>query len=285
MAHYKRAIPLTGRLLSIADFRTLYQRLTAIVATERERELASFTRPPNMSEEQFHAELELWRVNAYRVTVTIAGEDGSSLYEDNEGIFTSPNLPQAISYIFMTNMTAYETVARRKPINNFILNMDLQKLALLDNNHPLSNPTPNFSNLTIEGSETAWLATIEDRVMDVMDNRKHKRSFLHGAFRYDAGLMLFAVPVGLYACWKLSGFIDKHLGSTHTILAASAYIYLFFLAVWAYRVLFGYTKWAFPTVELLEATSTSKKHRTAWYWLMTAIGGSLAYDVLKWMFV
>ena len=78
--------------------------------------------------------------------------------------------------------------------------------------------------------------------MNVADHRKHKREFLHGGFRYDAGLMLIGVPVALYVCWKSSGIVDKHLGSMHTVLAAASYIYLFMFGIWAYRILFGYTK-------------------------------------------
>jgi hypothetical protein len=41
-------------------------------------------------------------------------------------------------------------------------------------------------------------------------------------------------------------------------------MYVFVVAVWGYRALFGYTKWAFPTVELSDNRDLSMQHRAIW---------------------
>jgi hypothetical protein len=281
MAHRQRTIPIRNCTLSITDIRKLYRRLSACVIEEGERELATFVKPDNVTDEQWNQQKDHARSNVYKIAVTIGGADGSSLYDDNEDIFSSQNLPHEITYVFMTNTTAYQFYAKRRPVNTVSLNLDFSKPPLLDNNNPVSNPTPNISNLTIEGDRDTWLSGVADQVMSIVDAKKGKRGWLHAAFVYDAGLYLIGAPAALYLCWKLSAFVNKVFGSLHGFLVGAAYIYIFFSMVVVYRTAFGYTKWAFPTVELEEAKSTSAKHRSIWYLMLGGVGTALAYDLLR----
>ncbi len=63
----------------------------------------------------------------------------------------------------MSNIPAYERLSRTKPANNFTLNFDFSKPPLLDLHNPRSVPTPNLSNLSIEGNAPAWGAAITER--------------------------------------------------------------------------------------------------------------------------
>jgi hypothetical protein len=47
------------------------------------------------------------------------------------------------------------------------------------------------------------------------------------------------------------------------------------MALWFYRTLFGYTKWAYPTVELQDEADQSRKHRRFWYVIVTGIVASI----------
>jgi hypothetical protein len=133
--------------------------------------------------------------------------------------------------------------------------------------------------LAIEGVTDAWLATIADRVLGVLKGRKNKRDFLHRAFVYDAGMMLFGVPAGLYLCWKAAPSINACL--THGFSSGAAYVYVIFVVLWIYRILFGYTKWAFPTMEIEEDKAVSARHRRWWYAILAGLVSALIYDVLK----
>lgn len=281
MAYQKRYIPLKGYTISIKDAKRIYQLLSAYVTAEGASDVEAFTKPPNMTDQDFAAEKQRWLSNAYKITVTINGIDESSLYEDHEGIFDSPNLPSRIANIFMTNVTAFEGTTRMKPANSFQLNIDFSKPPLLDGNNLVSSPTPNFSHVTIEGTKDSWLATIADKVTGVVGPKKNRRRFLHAPFVYDFGLMVFGVPAGLYLCWKSSGFVYESFSSMHGVVTAAAYIYLFFLALWGYRIMFGYAKWAFPIVELEEEKSASAQHRIFWLAIVLGVLGNFAYDVLK----
>ena len=93
--------------------------------------------------------------------------------------------------------------------------------------------------------------------------------------------MLFGIPAGLYACWKFSVLIEKYLGSIHSFLSDAAYLYIVLAMASAYRIFFGYTKWAFPSVELKEFEGIAKRHRAFWYVIATGIVGNIVWDILS----
>jgi len=144
----------------------------------------------------------------------------------------------------------------------------------------VSSPTPNSSKLTMQGDRDSWVASILDAVMGIVDNRRTKRTWIHRAFVYDIGLLLLGIPAGLYICWKLSDPIQKHIDSISAFLSTAVYIYIFLLVIWAYRIFFGYTKWAFPSVELKEGTDVAKKHRHFWWAITIAIIAQAVWAVL-----
>lgn len=179
-------------------------------------------------------------------------------------VFSSPNKPDKIASIYLTNITAYQRFAGTRPVNSFELNLDFSKPPFLDGNNPVSAPTPNFSNLTVQGDRDSWVAAISDAVLGIADKRRTSRGWLHRAFAYDVGLWCLAFPFAFYLCWCASPFIAARFQPLHTFVAAAAYMYVFVVAVWGYRALFGYTKWAFPTVELSDNRDLSMQHRAIW---------------------
>lgn len=276
-------ISISAVTVSLADVKKIFDRLTQHLKEEADRQTKELMKPPDQSQEDFDRQVAIARENAFRITVTIAGTDGQNIFGDTLELFDSPNLPDEIDSIYMTNVTAYQGQTRQRPPNGFSVLLDFSKPPLIDNNNPVSNPTPNNSNVSIEGGRDAWLASITDATMGVLDNRKNGRTFVHAAFVYDFGLMLFGLPLGLYVCSRLSGIVESTLGAAHPFLSAAAYVYLVLVGLWLYRILFGYTKWAFPTVELLEAESRSKKHRKFWYAITTGLVSTVIFEVWKYL--
>jgi hypothetical protein len=237
----KKVIPLRAMTIGREDVIRVFERLLRPVQEEAEREVRELVRPPDQSEDEFLRRIAVARSNAFRITVTISGADGD-LFGDKVDLFTSPNLPDDIKGIYMTNVTAYEGQTGRKPSNRFSLLFDFQKPPLVDNNNPVSNPTPNASNPTVEGDRDSWVASISEAVMGILVRRRNNRRVLHAAFVYDFGLMVLGLPLGLYVCLRSSTLIDAKLGVHSQFLASVAYVYLMLMGIWAYRILFGYTK-------------------------------------------
>ena len=275
----KKTIPLKALSVSIEDIKRIVSRLEPLVEEEKNRELALLLDDDSLNEQQ-RADTMAGCEQAFRITVTIFGKDGETLFGYGNESFDSPNIPEPIQSIYITNNSAYHGVVGRNPLNSFILNFDFSKPPLLDNKNPVSSPTPNFSNLTVEGDKGAWVASIQQAIMDVLEKKSNKRAFLHANSVYDIGLLFFGLPVAIYLCWRLAGIIESNLGTQSSFLVAGAYVYIFFIALYVCRILFGYTKWAFPIVELTNNESKSKHHRTFWKWIIFGILASAAYDLL-----
>lgn len=276
-----KRISIRGVTVSLADVRKIFERLSAHLEEEADRQTKALIKPPDQTQDEFDQHVALARSNAFRITVTVTGSDGQDVFGDTLEVFESPNLPDEIFSIYMTNVVAYEGQTRRRPPNGFSLLLDFSTPPLIDNNNPVSSPTPNNSNVTIEGGRDAWVASITDATMGVLSKRKNGRGFLHAAFVYDLGLMLFGLPLGLYICWRLSSMIQTTFGGAHSFLSAAAYVYLIFAGLWLYRGLFGYTKWAFPSVELSDFESRSKRHRGFWYLILMGLLSAAIIELWK----
>jgi hypothetical protein len=274
----RKEISIRAVCISWAEVKRIFSRLEQQVTEQADRELATLTKKDEHTAEQFAANKADLKQRAFRVTVTINGA-GESLLGDSPDLFDSPNLPNAVTSVYLTNITAYRGVAGTPPINNFELTLDFSKPPLLDSDNPISSPTPNFSNLVVQGDRPGWVPSILDAVNGVLDAKRTQRNWLHRGFVYDLGLTVIGVPFGLYICWKLSGLINNFFGM-NSFLSSVAYLYVMVTVIWLYRLFFGYTKWAFPTVELSEQHSSVNKHRAFWAAILVGLGINFASEIL-----
>ena len=284
-----RKIRIEAKTFSLEDIKNIYKRLAIEVDDQATREINEMQKPADQSEDEFKKYKNDAR-KAFRVTVTITGindksEEEDSLYGDSEDVFNSPNIPERISSIYMTNKTAYRSFAKVEPYNNFELFLDFLKPPLIDHNNLISSPTPNGSNLEIHASNNAWIGAITLAVSGILDKRRNRRSFLHRGSVYDIGLFFPVLPIAIYICWSFSTFIENHFGAINVFLSSLIYIYLVFLTMWVYRILFGYTRWAFPSIELNDKSDNEQYHRSFWKKLVSGIVisliASLAWQTLS----
>ncbi|MEI9996398.1 MAG: hypothetical protein WDM91_17505 [Rhizomicrobium sp.] len=267
--------------LDLTDVATICRRLQAQLAEQADIEIAALKKLDNQTDQQFAEVKERARTEAFKVTTSLIGRDGQTLFGADDAVFSAPNRPDKIASIFMTNITAYQSFAHQRPLHSFELTLDFSKPRLIDFTVPVSAPTANSSQLFVDGSRDAWVAAITNAVTQTTEARKTNRRWLHRGQLYDAGLLLFGVPFTLYVCWRLSGWIEHHLGSINPFLSAAAYVYLFFFLLNGYRALFGYTKWTFPLVELADNNDTSISHRAVWGAIVLALLVNVVWEVLK----
>lgn len=272
-------VPIRSITLSLSDIRRIYERLLVHVSAEGEREVNALLKPDDKTDEEFEETKQGILSRAFRVTVTIKGPNGESLFGDDVGIFESPNLPDQISEIYITNIVAYKGVANVDPLNSFEMILDFSKPLILDRSDIIGDPTPNVSHVNILAENDAWIGSISEAVFGVINNRGNNRIWLHRAFIYDFGLLIVGFPAAIYTCWKCSDIVESNVGSISPFLSALVYIYLSLAVIWIYRIFFGYTKWAFPTLELKEGEETAKRHRAFWYMIAVALVGQFLWQL------
>lgn len=123
-----RKLRIGAKTLSLEDVKNIYRRLASEVSNQADREIEQIVKKTDQSDEDF----EKFKVDAraaFKVTVTITGENAvseeeDSLYGESVDVFDSPNIPERISSIFMTNATAYRSFTRIEPANRFELFLD-----------------------------------------------------------------------------------------------------------------------------------------------------------------
>ncbi|RUT85550.1 MULTISPECIES: hypothetical protein [unclassified Mesorhizobium] len=271
-------IPLNSYTVSIGNIRKIYRGLQRLVDEEADLEIARWAPLTDQTQEEFEARKTQVRKLAFRVTITVNRENGSSTYGDTEDIFDLSGHDSFVASIFMTNKTAFRREANTDPVNWFELLFDFSQPALMDANSIVSSPTRNASGFQINGSREGWLAGIERLVLNQIDKKHKLRRFFHGPFVYDYGLIFFGMPLAIYTCWILVPFVNGVISSQSNILGNGTYVYIVLASLWFYRVLFGYTKWAFPLVEMKEQQKRPKLHRRFWWGLVILLSGKIFWD-------
>jgi hypothetical protein len=272
-------LPIRNIEVSLEDVRMIARRLVEAVEENANHRVTTLKKPENWTEDQFKQEVAGLRQRAFRVTVTVAGQNGERLFGDAPEILSSPNLPSTITSIFLTNNTAHEGEFKFRAPEFFSLLFDFSKPSLLDGENPVSAATPNNSNLTIEATQDAWIGNILRKVETALETKKVGRFGLHRGFVYDFLLWFFWLPLTVYVCFRVSPLISSAVGEFNVVLESIAYIWIITALIWVFRILFGYTKWAFPTVELSENSNRTKQHRRFWYAIVVGVIASFIADL------
>ena len=92
----KKFTPIRSVIVSIEDVKKIHGRLIQHVQEEGKLSVDKFNKPDNVSNEEFEDEKKRIEQQAFRVSITVVGDDGSSLYGDNVSIFDSPTMPDNI---------------------------------------------------------------------------------------------------------------------------------------------------------------------------------------------
>lgn len=258
----RKDVPLRGLALDWDDVKKIYRRLSQCVDLQGQRAVTLLQRRPEQTDPEFERLKQEFRQQGFKVTVTIKGADGESLFGENVDVFDSPLLPETVASVYMTNTTAHQAAFGSLPLDQFELLLDFSKPALMDSN-PVSSPTPNSSGIVAQGRSATWVSSILDAVLGVTKGKENGHGPLHRAFIYDLGVWVFALPYSIYLCWRLSAYVSKYFG-VNAFLQAAVYAYIIVIVLWCYRILFGYSKWAFPLMELRRGHYKATGHRAFW---------------------
>lgn len=257
---YERDIAVRGCQLTLPKIKLLYRELQEVSDKEGERIISSLVKPKKMSASEFEKQNKNLMENAFRITVSIIGYDGQTVYGEFENIFDSDNLPEQIKTIFMTNTTAYKRNADGiSPRNSVSIGLHFDKPPLFDPNPLVSEPTPNSSFAEIKSEHVGFLRAMQEIVSSKLGSKKWY-AFIHEKFSYDLGLWFVALPYALYWITIYADFLFPP-GGKFSSFRIAFYIYGLGLSLILYRGIYGYLKWAFPVNILEENKDRATLHR------------------------
>lgn len=266
-----KEITLRGYSVSQDEIFRILSKLDTILKQFGTRELDSFAKPEDKTDEEWAKEKARALDQGFAVTTTVHGFDGKNTYAPRKESVFSANTPARIRSIYCTNRTAYRSLVGQYPTNEFELNFDFSSPPPLDAANALSAPTPNQSTLKIKGLEDSWVSAIEAAVVETLNEHQNHRRFLHRSFVYDFGLAVIALPLGFTLCIAVNRIFSVQIEALDNFLRAAIWLYIFLVAIWFYRFSFGYVKWAFPVMELLGKYNRRRYHRKAIYFLASGL--------------
>ncbi len=264
---------------TLKDIRRIYDGLSKIVQEQCDIELSGMVKGTDQADDDFASLKADLREQVFKVMVTVDFTDSSSKTESSRDIIELEANGPHISRIYMSNIAPYKQRTGFEPEHRFGLMLDFSQPPLLDASGSISSPTENLSELTIAGPREGWVAGIEATVRKHIFSKRPFRSWFHGSFVYDFFLLIVGIPFAFYLCWLASDVVAQQLSRTSQIVVAAAYLYLGFVGLWAYRILFSYTKWAFPLVEITDQSTRPALHRKICWAIVTIIVGKVFWDV------
>lgn len=280
--YYEDKIDIRGCHLTLNQVKLVYRELQRVNSIEGVRLVSQLKPADSENEESFSKRKEFLVDNAFRLTVTVIGSDGQSVYGEFESVFDSQDLPLPIKKIFFTNVNSFRRNADGdEPRNRFSIWLDFEKPPLFDPNPLLSDQTPNDSKAEVKAEDITYFRAVQRIIHEkIIANRKWY-SFLHARFAYDLGFWFLALPYSLYWISIYSTILNTD--SRFGIFVVSYYIYSIGMSALLYRSLFGYVKWALPVNILEENRDRSTPHRIALLGIVSGLFYSLINSAIEYL--
>lgn len=255
-------MPIPSSTIGLRDVAALYKDLLQSPEQASDIETQMITKPDDMDQSAFETALDELRA-LFIITVVVNGADGEKITGKDESIFTSVELPRRIDSIYIDSSIDYHVSRNFYPRNRFTILLDFSKPPLIDFTNPaVSAPTPNNSHFQVDGDNTIWVNGTSELIRRRFSECQNHRSWLHRGGIYDALLWLVGMPLAFFIIHRLSDFIVSL--TNDQILKFAIFVYLFFLTLVLFRVCFGYTKWAWPKVEMSYKNNITLSHRKWW---------------------
>lgn len=222
--------------------------------------------------------------DAFRLNVTVRGDEGKELFGSISDVFDSANFPKNVEAVHVRSDFRAQNIYEFTPGNSFELILDFSKTDPLNLTTQPSNPTPNGSEIEVRGLDTTWANGVFNEAMNFISQRPSSVKLIHKRSIYDVLVWGIGFPFAFWVAYRLSGLVDRFFGDFPSLVSNGAYLYITLLVVMLFRSLFMYARWVWPSVELKDNGSGSFPHRVAIGTITFGIVASLLYDVLGALF-
>ncbi len=258
--YFAETVPLPSTSLSIDDLKQLAEKLQAKAMEAAKLQIGPESFQDADSEMSYSELLDTSR-NLFEITIHARVRDEPAITGRGTSVFDRAELHHDLESLEIECRIAFQRAltSGNEPLNWFSLFFDFTKPPVLDWRNPVSNPTPNNSNLTIKGTDHSWVSGVKAEVNKVLNRNRNKRSWLHAPFMYDLGLFAVGLPSVFFALWLISPAVDSLVGGQNTVFLVALYVYFFLIALNVYRVAFFSIRWALPKVEISDQVTIPQK--------------------------
>lgn len=225
--------------------------------------------------EQFRTTLN----QAFDPRITIVGRNDEELFGTIEEVFDTPNFPEKVKSLYVSNETALRALHNYYPRNSFELLLDFSRPELFNLSLAPSASTPNNSRFVVQGLESTWANGVFHEVVNFIDQRSNSRKFIHKHSVFDVVQILVAFPIAFWICYRVSSWVESAFEDINRFMEVAAYVYVFIIILLGYRVLFDYARWVWPLVEYESRFERASRHRKVFGAVVISIAAMLVYDL------
>lgn len=209
--------------------------------------------------------------------LTVKGTVGDELYGSIEDVFSSPNFPSSVISIFVDSSHLLKAVHNYHPGNSFLVNLDFSKPTVFDFSLMPSQGTPNISNFEVRGLDSTWVNGVFTEIDNFIKQHGSKLSIVHAHSIYDILVWILGFPLAFRTCFLLSSKIENFIPESSFVTNA-IYVYVFFAALFVFRILFHYLRWICPLVEYKSKRNQIIAHRIFFGTILIAIVKTYVVD-------
>jgi hypothetical protein len=217
-----------------------------------------------------------------KMTIFIDGSEGEHLIAYDPSIFQSHTLPSVISSVVIENQTYRQVTAKIEPENHIRIQLDFSRLIFAGPKFTAAGTLQNNSILIVQGFENAWVTSAYKVLYDRLKSIRNARGLLHSKGTYELGLVLVAFPTLIFLIDKIYNQHQDWFDSFGIIFRIGGVCYAFILGLIAYRLLFNYALWTFPSVDLINERDKAATHRKIWFSItMGLVTGFIGYYLYR----
>jgi len=276
--NYSTKVPIAAFRIKRDELKRLYQIIHAKQIEYRDKVVATLSRMPSESNDDFEGRKRKVH-DAFVTSVTVTGLDDEMVHGNAEDFFDSSTFPEHLRSILISTQSVPQAILNFNPPCNVVVFLDFSRPPLFDFSRLPTLPTPNESNFAISADDESWFAATKARLSQFFTDRRTPTNWLHRGAIYDALLVFVGIPIGIWLAFRIVGLISSPKISP--IIIAALYVYIFLAALNLFRLLFSYSRWVFPKVELDTELASPLRHRGIWGAILLALVASLLYDCLK----
>jgi len=213
------------------------------------------------------------------LTMYAHGRDGELVTLHGVDTITREILPDALVNITFDSAARFRATVGYEPLNKFSLILDFREPPSFAYYNPWDQPTPSLSNFMISGNDRTWVGGVSEKVLSFLRGRKRRRLWLHGATAFNFLNWLIGLPASFWLIYRLDNVTTRLVSGLPPVIRSAFYIYLFLVALFAFRVLIYFLRRVFPLTEL--EGSRSKAVRATGYTIVVGLLSAFIYAVLK----
>lgn len=261
--------------------RKLFKDLSGLTKEAAQLEASALPRKVGQTDEEYQ-KLQEYGLSLYKLDVHIWGEGGEYISSNTESIFDEEKLPHRVTRIVFDNSFNYRYSLKTEPQNQIRIVFDFSNPKVWDFSIYPSAPTPNSSTILIKGQNQTWVDGAYTKVMESLKERKTRRGWFHKGNIYDFFQWFVVTPLAFRSLFRIGSVLNPLFVKITPVGQVAFYLYAFLMMWWVFMVLFKYSRWLFPYMELVTTSNHgAKAHRTVYSVVLLGLLTILASDFIR----